>query len=130
MTKPEIDELKYDRRGAQEGRTLPGLLSDFEDSVNFMQTGEVVIQSMWSPAVTLLQGQFPVRYAAPKEGFRGWGGGMFHLEARRRDPDKLAAAYDYISWMDYGGAGGDRWRRQAYYNANIASGTRASPASR
>ncbi len=57
-----------------------------------MQSGEVVVESMWSPAVTLLQGQdFPVRYAAPKEGYRGWGGGHSIFKHVESDPDKLAA---------------------------------------
>src|SRR3712207_8289024 len=47
-----------------------------------------------SPAVTLLQGQdFPVRYAAPKEGYRGWGGGHSIFKHTESDPDKLAAIW-------------------------------------
>jgi len=74
---------------------------------------------MWSPAVTLLQeAQFPVRYAAPKEGFRGWGGGnaiLTHVTG-----SKLDAAYDYLNWWNTpvpAGLNGDA----GLLNANIAA---------
>jgi putative spermidine/putrescine transport system substrate-binding protein len=73
-----------------------------------MQSGEVVAESMWSPAVTLLQGQdFPVRYAAPKEGYRGWGGGL-----------SLAAVWAYLNWWNTKEPAGIMGR-QGYYNAVI-----------
>ena len=53
-----------------------------------MPSGEVVIESMWSPAVALLVGAgHHVRYAAPPEGFRGWAGGhaISHV-AERSEP--------------------------------------------
>ena len=85
----------------------------------FMQTGAVVVESMWSPAVTLLQeAQFPVRYAAPKEGFRGWGGGnaiLTHVTG-----DKLDAAYDYLNWWNTPVPAGIM-ATQGYYNANISA---------
>ena len=84
-----------------------------------MQTGAVVVESMWSPAVTLLQeAQFPVRYAAPKEGFRGWGGGnaiLTHVTG-----DKLDAAYDYLNWWNTPVPAGIM-ATQGYYNANISA---------
>ena len=84
-----------------------------------MQSGAVVVESMWSPAVTLLQeAQFPVRYAAPKEGFRGWGGGnaiLTHVTG-----DKLDAAYDYLNWWNTPVPAGIM-ATQGYYNANISA---------
>ena len=84
-----------------------------------MQTGAVVVESMWSLAVTLLQeAQFPVRYAAPKEGFRGWGGGnaiLTHVTG-----DKLAAAFDYLNWWKTPVPAGIM-ATQGYYNANISA---------
>ena len=59
----------------------------FDESVTLMQSGEVVIESMWSPAVALLQSSgHPTRYAAPAGGFRGWAGGHGIMNARRRGP--------------------------------------------
>ena len=49
--------------------------STFTESVNLMAGGEVVIESMWSPAQTvLLEAGKKVGFAAPKEGMRGWCG--------------------------------------------------------
>src|SRR5207237_41275 len=73
MTKPEIDGLvkimtKYKKQGQ-----FRAFWSTFNESVNLMSSKEVVIESMWSPAVALLIAQgINVRYAAPPEGFRGW----------------------------------------------------------
>ena len=93
-----------------------------------MQTGAVVVESMWSPAVTLLQeAQFPVRYAAPKEGFRGWGGGnaiLTHVTG-----DKLDAAYDYLNWWNTPVPAGIM-ATQGYYNANISASHKGLASSR
>jgi hypothetical protein len=73
MTKPEIDGLikiliKYKKQGQ-----FRAFWSTFNESVNLMSSKEVVIESMWSPAVALLTAQnIPVRYAFPPEGMRGW----------------------------------------------------------
>ena len=73
MTRAEIDMLIKILIGYKKKGQFRAFWSTFQESVTFMQTGAVVVESMWSPAVTLLQeAQFPVRYAAPKEGFRGW----------------------------------------------------------
>ena len=60
------------------------LWNTFDESVNLMAAGEVVIQSMWSPAVTAVQTQgVKCTYQPLKEGYRGWGNGlalMAHLE--------------------------------------------------
>ena len=51
MTKAEID--KTDRRAdrVEESGQFRSFWSSFDQSVNLMASGEVVIQSMWSPAV-------------------------------------------------------------------------------
>ena len=42
-----------------------------------MASGEVIIQSMWSPAVTAVQAQgIKCAYQPLKEGYRGWGNGL------------------------------------------------------
>src|SRR5207253_1284132 len=47
--------------------------STFDQSVNLMASGEVVVQSMWSPAVTAVRSRGIDCYYVPlKEGYRGW----------------------------------------------------------
>ena len=121
MTKPEIDELMKYLTELKKGGHFRAFWTVFEDSVNLMQSGEVVVESMWSPAVTLLQQQdFPVRYAAPKEGYRGWGGGNAILSHVASDPAKLAACMDYLNWWNTPEPAGIM-ARQGYYNAVIQS---------
>ena len=59
----------------------------FDESVNLMASGEVVIQSMWSPAVAAVRAKgMPCTYQPLKEGYRAWGGGLGlakHLERPR-----------------------------------------------
>jgi putative spermidine/putrescine transport system substrate-binding protein len=80
-----------------------------------MASGEVVIQSMWSPAITTVRSQsIPFVYQPLKEGYRSWGGGIglaAGLEGAKPD-----AAYEYINWYLSGWAGGFLMR-QGYYSA-------------
>ncbi|WP_028033843.1 PotD/PotF family extracellular solute-binding protein [Chelativorans sp. J32] len=92
------------------------LWNTFDESVNLMASGEVVIQSMWSPAVTAVQTQgIKCVYQPLKEGYRGWGNGlalMRHLEGAKRD-----AAYEYLTWYNSGWVGGFI-AKQGYYSSN------------
>ena len=92
------------------------LWNTFDESVNLMAAGEVVIQSMWSPAVTAVQTQgVKCTYQPLKEGYRGWGNGLAllsHLEGL-----KLDAAYAYLEWYNSGWVGGFI-AKQGYYSAN------------
>lgn len=92
------------------------LWNTFDESVNLMASGEVVIQSMWSPAVTAVQVQgTPCVYQSLKEGYRGWGNGlalMNHLEGIKRE-----AAIEYVNWYNQGRVGGFI-AKQGYYSAN------------
>ncbi len=85
-----------------------------------MAAGEVVIQSMWSPAVTAVRTQgINCVYQPLKEGYRGWGNGlalMAHLEGI-----KLDAAYEYLNWYNSGWVGGFI-AKQGYYSANAEIG--------
>ena len=93
------------------------LWNTFDESVNLMASGEVVIQSMWSPAVTAVRTQgINCTYQPLKEGYRGWGNGlalMSHL-----DGIKLDAAYEYVNWYNSGWVGGFI-AKQGYYSANV-----------
>ena len=89
------------------------LWNTFDESVNLMASGEVVIQSMWSPAVTAVRTQgVNCTYQPLSEGYRGWGNGlalMGHLEGL-----KLDAAYEYLNWYVSGWVGGFI-AKQGYY---------------
>jgi len=113
MTRDEIDQtigalIDLKRKG--HWRALWGT---FDQSVNLMAAGEVVIQSMWSPAVTAVRSQgVPCYYVPLKEGYRGWANGLSltrHLEGI-----KLDAAYEYINWYLSGWMGAFI-AKQGYY---------------
>ena len=119
-SKAEIDRLfkimaKYKKQGQ-----FRLFWSAFTDSVNFMVSKEVVIQSMWSPAVALVKAAgVNILYAAPPEGFRGWCS-TEGISSKVTDPAKLQACYDYINW-NYNGFLAASIMRQGYYTANAAS---------
>jgi putative spermidine/putrescine transport system substrate-binding protein len=82
----------------------------FDQSVQLMAAGEVIIQSMWSPAVAAVRVKgmpcvyAPVNLKGGKEGYRGWCNGMAlmkHLSGK-----KLEAAYEYLNWYLSGWQGG------------------------
>ena len=89
------------------------LWSSFNQSVQLMSSGEVVIQSMWSPAVTAVRSQgIPCIYRDLQEGYRSWTDG--HVLAKHVDGKKLGAAYDYATWY-HSGPVGAMFARQGYY---------------
>ena len=116
-SRAEIDRLfkimsKYKKAGQ-----FRAFWSAFTDSVNLMVSKEVVIESMWSPAVALVKAAgVNILYAAPPEGFRGWCS-TEGISAKVTDPAKLQACYDYINW-NYNGFLGAAIMRQGYYIAN------------
>lgn len=116
MTRSEMDRLFKILGKYKKGGHFRAFWSTFNESVNLMASKEVVIESMWSPAVALLVAQgVNCRYAFPREGMRGWcsaQGIPKHVKG-----DKLEAAYDYINWM-YDGFLGALIMRQGYYVAN------------
>lgn len=93
-----------------------GYWTSVPESVDFMKSGRVVIESMFSPAVSSLNGQgVPVRYAAPREGYRGWHGVMCLSSAT--EGHQKDAAYDYMNWW-LSGWPGAFIARQGYYISN------------
>ena len=116
MTREEMDGLVRILIDLKRDGHFRAFWTSFDESVNFMASGEVVIESMWSPAVTLLQTQgHPTRYAAPPEGFRGWSGGHSIARHVQDDASKWQAALDYINWWQSGEPGAIMMR-QGYYN--------------
>jgi putative spermidine/putrescine transport system substrate-binding protein len=121
MTRAEMDALFKVLGTYKKDGHFRAFWNTFNESVNLMSSKEVVIESMWSPAVALLVAQgVDCRYAFPKEGMRGWCSAQGIASHVARDPDKLQAAYDYINWM-YGGFLGALIMRQGYYIANGSS---------
>jgi putative spermidine/putrescine transport system substrate-binding protein len=116
MNRSEMDRLFKILAKYKKGGHFRAFWSTFNESVNLMASKEVVIESMWSPAVALLVAQgVNCRYAFPKEGMRGWcsaQGIPKHVTG-----EKLDAAYAYLNWM-YEGYLGALIMRQGYYVAN------------
>ncbi|WP_166422218.1 extracellular solute-binding protein [Paraglaciecola sp. 20A4] len=99
-----------------------GFWNSVPESVEFMQSGRVNIESMFSPAVSVLNGRnVPVVFAAPKEGYRGWHGVMClssHALGRTKD-----IAYEYMNWW-LSGWPGAFIARQGYYISNPQRSTK------
>ena len=115
-TKEEIDALVKILLELQKKGHFRAFWSEFQESVDLMASGDVVIESMYQPAVALLQAQqLPVRYALPAEGLRGFSGG-FSISAGVTDPATLQACYDFINWW-YSGFPAAIMMRQSFYYA-------------
>ena len=115
MTKAEIDLTMGVLTEAKKAGQFRALWKEFNESVNLMASGEVVIQSMWSPAVTKVRSMgVPCTYQPLKEGYRAWAAG-FGLPKTLKGR-KLDAAYEFINWYLSGWAGAFL-NRQGYYAA-------------
>ncbi|MEL6871703.1 MAG: extracellular solute-binding protein [Pseudomonadota bacterium] len=115
MTKEEIDKTMAVLTEAKKNGQFRAFWKSFDESVNLMSSGEVVIQSMWSPAITAVRSKgIPCVYQPLKEGYRSWGGGLGL--SRGLSGIELDAAYEYINWYLSGWVGGFLMR-QGYYSA-------------
>ena len=120
MTRKEIDATIDGLIALKKKGQFRATWTTFEQSVELMASGEVEIQSMWSPAVTaVLAKGIPCIYAPVNkrpdgtEGYRGWCNGlglMRHLKGK-----KLEAAYEYLNWY-YAGWQGAFVARHGYYS--------------
>ncbi|EHM02296.1 Tat pathway signal sequence domain protein [Acetobacteraceae bacterium AT-5844] len=131
MVMESLGQIKYGDKGnmtrAEIDRTIAFLIEQkragqfrafwktFDESVNLMASGEVVIQSMWSPAVAAVRSRgIQCVYQPLEEGYRAWGSGLGlakHLTGLQRD-----AAYEYLNWYLSGWVGA-YLNRQGYYSA-------------
>jgi putative spermidine/putrescine transport system substrate-binding protein len=115
MTTAEIDQTIAVMTEAKKAGQFRAFWKDFNESVNLMASGEVVIQSMWSPAVTKVrQMGVACKYQPLKEGYRAWAAGLgvpAHLDGKTLD-----AAYEFINWYLSGWTGAFL-NRQGYYTA-------------
>ena len=115
MSKAEIDLTIKTLIEAKKAGQFRSLWKDFNESVNLMASGEVVIQSMWSPAVTAVRTKgIDCVFQPLKEGYRAWAAG-FGLP-RTLSGRKLDGAYEFINWFLDGWAGA-YLNRQGYYSA-------------
>lgn len=116
MTKAEIDQLFSILIEMKQNGHFSGLWNSVPESVEFFASGRTIISSMFSPAVSALNGRnIPVTYAAPKEGYRAWHGVMC-LSSKVRGHQK-DAAYKYMNWW-LSGWPGAFIARQGYYVPN------------
>lgn len=115
MTREEIDFTINRLIELKRAGQFRAFWLSFDESVNLMAAGEVVIQSMWAPAVTAVKARgIPCVYQGMKEGYRAWGSGlglMGHLDGMKRD-----AAYEFMNWALSGWHGGFIGR-QGYYSS-------------
>lgn len=115
MTREEIDRTIEALIDLKRQGHFRAFWSSFDQSVNLMASGEVVLQSMWSPAVTAVRTRgVECAYVPLQEGYRAWAAGlglMKHLSGL-----KLDAAYEYLNWYMSGWQGGFI-AKQGYYAA-------------
>jgi putative spermidine/putrescine transport system substrate-binding protein len=115
MTKAEIDKITDILKEQKKNGQFRAFWKTFDESVNLMASGEVVLQSMWSPAVTAVKAKgIECVYAPLKEGYRAWGGGLGL--SKNLSGIQLDAAYEYINWILDGWVGAFLGR-QGYYSA-------------
>jgi putative spermidine/putrescine transport system substrate-binding protein len=114
MTKAEIDLTMKVLTEAKKAGQFRAFWQDFNESVNLMASGEVVIQSMWSPAVTAVRSKgIACTYQPLKEGYRAWAAG-FGIP-RTVTGRKADLAYEFVNWFLDGWAGA-YLNRQGYYS--------------
>lgn len=123
----EIDVLTdavADYRGRGHFRCL---WADESAAIDCMQASEPMIGSLWwSGFIRLRARGIPAAFATPREGYRGWYGGMalsVHLSGRTLD-----AAYDYMNWWLDGFPGAMMARNGAYMSNPAAVRPYLSPA--
>jgi putative spermidine/putrescine transport system substrate-binding protein len=118
MTPAEIDRVVKIATQYKKAGQFRAYWANFNESVNLMASKEVVVESMWSPAVALLVAQgINVKYASPPTGFRGWCGSVSIASHVASDPAKLQACYDLLNWQLEGWLGATIMR-QGYYTGN------------
>ena len=102
MTKPEIDMTMNVLTEAKKAGQFRAFWKDFNESVNLMASGETVIQSMWSPAVTAVRTKgIPCIFQPLKEGYRSWASGF--CMSKGVTPKQADMVYEFVNWYLPGG---------------------------
>ena len=119
MTKPEIDMTMGVLTEAKKAGQFRAFWKDFNESVNLMASGETVIQSMWSPAVTAVRTKGIACVFQPlKEGYRSWASGFCMSKGvTQKQADMI---YEFVNWYLSGWAGA-YLNRQGYYSAVLST---------
>ncbi len=116
MTRDEVDKLFRIVIAKKQQGHFRGVWTSVPHSIELMASGQVVIQSMFSPGVSTLNGMgIPCIYAAPQEGYRGWHGVM--CLSRACTGERQEAAYAFMNWW-LSGWPGAFIARQGYYISN------------
>lgn len=116
MTREEIDQLFAIVIGLKRKGHFRGVWTSVPNSVELMASGDVDLQSMFSPGVSALNGRgIPCVFAAPKEGYRAWHGVM--CMSRDCQGERQEAAYAFMNWW-LSGWPGAFIARQGYYISN------------
>ena len=119
MTKPEIDMTMGVLTEAKKAGQFRAFWKDFNESVNLMASGETVIQSMWSPAVTAVRTKgIPCVFQPLKEGYRSWASGF--CMSKGVTPKQADMVYEFVNWYLSGWAGA-YLNRQGYYSAVLST---------
>ena len=119
MTKPEIDMTMAVLTEAKKNGQFRAFWKDFNESVNLMASGETVIQSMWSPAVTAVRTKgIPCTFQPLKEGYRSWASGF--CMSKGVTPKQAEWVYEFVNWYLSGWAGA-YLNRQGYYSAVLST---------
>ncbi len=116
ITASELDTMFTYIDDLQKQKHFRGVWRSVPHSVELMANNEVVIESMFSPAVSSLNGMgIPCRYAAPKEGYRAWHGVMCLSSMINSEREDMA--YQFMNWW-LSGWPGAYIARQGYYISN------------
>ena len=119
MTKAEIDMTMKVLTEAKKSGQFRAFWKDFNESVNLMASGETVIQSMWSPAVTAVRSKgIACTFQPLKEGYRSWASGFAVSKGVTGAKEELA--YEFVNWFLSGWAGA-YLNRQGYYSAVLST---------
>jgi ribosomal protein S13 len=127
MTKAEIDKtIDFLIKTKKDGQ-FRAFWKTFDESVNLMASGEVVIQSMWSPAVSAVRGKgVPCTYQPLKEGYRAWGGARCGLRVHQLVPVGLGRRLPQPPGLLLGGAR-DRQGQHDARRVGLLDGRQARP---
>lgn len=112
----EIDELATVLIKLQRQGHFVAFWSDDREAGRLMLGPNVYIESVWSPALMQLHREgVQYRQAVPKEGYRGWFGGL--SLSRAVEGAVKDAAYAYLNWW-LAGWPGAIMARQGFYISN------------
>ncbi len=119
MTKAEIDMTMGVLTEAKKAGQFRAFWKDFNESVNLMASGETVIQSMWSPAVTAVRSKgIACTFQPLKEGYRSWASGFCMSKGVTENQKEWV--YEFVNWYLSGWAGA-YLNRQGYYSAVLST---------